>query len=218
MAKSVINLSEPFFLKVLSLVNQPATNPEQLPQLQRQLSGDLQAIEQKVASGNASVSPAEWQSLKKVLVYWADEVLTAHIPDWEDYVLEQEYFGERNRAWKFYVEAEQCIPTGSPSAAELFYLAVALGFNGDIEGAFKYELNQDLPGGKADPMEARKFWASQLQRSIRPESSGDLQGEPLEGHVEPLGGRRTLKTATAAFAISLLALVTVVGWWMLNPR
>jgi hypothetical protein len=91
MAKSVINLSEPFFLKVLSLVNQPATNPEQLPQLQRQLSGDLQAIEQKVASGNASVSPAEWQSLKKVLVYWADEVLTAHIPDWEDYVLEQEY-------------------------------------------------------------------------------------------------------------------------------
>jgi type VI protein secretion system component VasF len=216
MATSVINLSEPFFLKVLSLVNQPATDPEQLPLLRRQLSADLQAIEHKVASGTAGVSPGEWQSLKKVLVYWADEVLTAHIPDWEDFVLEHEYFHERNRAWKFYVEAEQCIPTGSPCAAELFYLAVALGFNGDIEGAFKYELSQDLPGGKADPQEARRFWASQLQRSIRQESGSDLQGEPLEGHVEPLAGGGTLKVAFSFFLISVIALLIVCGWWLLN--
>jgi len=216
MATTVINLSEPFFLKVLSLVNQPATNPDQLPQLQRQLTADLQAIEHRVASGTAGVSPGEWQSLKKVLVYWADEVLTAHIPEWEDFVLEQEYFGEKNRAWKFYVEAEQCIPTGSPSAAELFYLAVALGFNGDIEGAFKYELSQDLPGGKADPQEARTYWAAQLQRSIRQEAPPDLQGEPLEGHVDPLSGEGTLKFGLAAFLISFFALLIVGSWWLIR--
>lgn len=216
MPTSVINLSEPFFLKVLSLINQPATDPEQLPKLQRDLSADLQAIEHKVATGAAGISPGEWQSLKKVLIYWADEVLTSHIPVWENYVLEQEYFGEKNRAWKFYVEAEQSIPTGSPATAELFYLATVLGFNGDIEGAFKYELSQELPGGKPDPAEARRYWASQLQRNLRQDPGTDLQGEPLEGDVDPLSGGGTLKSGFAVFLISLMALLIVFGWWMLN--
>lgn len=133
---------------MLDLVNQPATGVDQLPQLQRHLTAELQAIEQKVNSGIASVSSGEWQSLKRVLIYWADEILTTHVTDWQNYVLEQEYFGEKNRAWKFYVEGEQCIPTGSSEAAELFYLAVVLGFKGDIEGAFKHELNRELPGKK----------------------------------------------------------------------
>ena len=113
MTVPLISLAEPFFLKVLDIVNQPASSPDQLPQLQRLLTADLQAIEQKVISGIATVSTGEWQSLKRVLIYWADEILTTHVPDWQNFVLEQEYYGEKNRAWKFYVEAEQCLPTGS---------------------------------------------------------------------------------------------------------
>ncbi len=211
---SVISLAEPFFLKVLGLVNQRSADPEQLPHLQRQLTADLQAIEKQVASGGAGISPGEWQSLKRVLVYWADEVLTAHITEWQNYVLEQEYYGEKNRAWKFYVEAEKCVPTGSSEAAEMFYLAAVLGFVGDLEGAFKYELGQDLPGHKSDPAEARRYWAEQLQRRIRHESVGDIQGEPLEGDVEPLRGDGVLKSGFAAFLISALALLVVFGWWL----
>jgi len=216
MTVPLISLAEPFFLKVLDLVNQPASSPDQLPQLQRQLTADLQAIEQKVISGIAAVSTGEWQSLKRVLIYWADEILTTHVPDWQNFVLEQEYYGEKNRAWKFYVEAEQCLPTGSSEAAELFYLAVVLGFKGDIEGAFKYELGTELPGKKSDVNEARRYWAAQVQRRIRHESSGDLQGEPLEGNVQPLAGGKVLKAAVASFLIGSLTLIIVVGWWVLH--
>ncbi len=216
MTTPIISLAEPFFLKVLTLVNQPASAADQLPQLQRLLTADLQAIEQKVASGVASVSAGEWQSLKRVLIYWADEILTTHVPDWQNYVLEQEYYGEKNRAWKFYVEAENCVPTGSSEAAELFYLAVVLGFTGDIEGAFKYELSKELPGKKSDVNEARRYWAAQLQRRIRHESAGDIQGEPLEGNVEPQSGAGVMKTGFASFLIGALSLLVVVGWWLLK--
>jgi type VI protein secretion system component VasF len=215
MTVPLISLAEPFFLKVLDLVNQPASSPDQLPQLQRNLMADLQAIEQKVNSGVASVSTGEWQSLKRVLIYWADEILTTHMPDWQNYVLEQEYYGEKNRAWKFYVEAEQCLPAGSSDAAELFYLAVVLGFKGDIEGAFKYELATELPGRKSDINEARRYWAAQVQRRIRYELPGDLQGEPLEGNVEPLHGGGVLRAGFAAFLLGTLTLIIVVGWWLL---
>ena len=216
MTVPLISLAEPFFLKVLDLVNQPATTSDHLPQLQRNLMADLQAIEQKVNSGMTSVATGEWQSLKRILIYWADEVLTTHMTDWENFVLEQEYYGERNRAWKFFVEAEQCLPTGSSEAAEFFYLAIALGFKGDIEGAFKHELNSDLPGKKNDIHEARRYWAAQVQRRIRHESSGDLQGEPLEGDVEPLAGDGVFKSALAALLLATLAFVVVAGWWLVN--
>ncbi len=88
---------------------------------------------------------------EKMLIYWADEVLTAQIPDWQNYVLEHDYFEERNRAWKFYVEAEQCIPTGSPATAELFYLAVVLGFVGDMEAPIAMNSVRNCPGANRIP-------------------------------------------------------------------
>lgn len=215
MANSVVSLAEPFFLKVLTIVNQNRhSEPAQLEDLQRRLKMDLQAIEHKVTSGTVSLSPAEWQSLKKMLIYWADEVLTAQIPDWQNYVLEHDYFEERNRAWKFYVEAEQCIPTGSPATAELFYLAVVLGFVGDMEGAYRHELGQELPGGKSDPMEARRQWAAQLQRQIQNTASAPLQGEPLDGDSEPLAGQGTYRASIAICTISSLAFVITLCWWL----
>jgi len=218
MAIPLISLAEPFFIKVLQLINHPFGGSDQLPKLQRQLSADLQAIEQKVHSGNSTVSSGEWQSLKRVLIYWADEVLTNHVPDWQDYVLEQEYYGERNRAWKFYTEAEECVPTGSSEVAELFYLALVLGFVGDLEGAFRQVLGKELPGKKSDPAEARRAWAMDLQRRILHKSTGELQGEPLETNVQPLQSEDMGKFTLAAFLISGLFLTIVVGMWMFGDR
>ena len=218
MTVPVINLAEPFFLKVLQLINQPLAGSDQLAKLQRQLSIDLQAIEQKVHSSASTVSSGEWQSIKRVLIYWADEVLTRHSDDWQDYTLEHEYYGEKNRAWKFYVEAENCLPTASSETAELFYLAVVLGFVGDIEGAFRHVLEKEMPGRKTDPVEARRVWAMDLQRRILHPASSDLQGEPLEKNVETFSGDGFRKSAMAAFFISALALIVVTGWWMLNKQ
>ncbi|MEZ6062587.1 MAG: DotU family type IV/VI secretion system protein [Planctomycetaceae bacterium] len=215
MATSIIELAEPFFLKVLGIINQPTPGQNSnLQSLQKQLSADLQGIEQKVSSGSANVNNAEWQSLKKAMIYWADEVLTRHIEGWKDFVLEHEYYAERNRAWKFYVEGEQCIPTGSSEAAELFYLALVLGFVGDLEGAFKIELKTDLPGNRKDVAEARKHWAAQLQRRIRHENARDIQGEPLEGNVEPMSGRRGLDIAMTVFSVVALVFLILLGWML----
>lgn len=216
MASSVIGLAEPFFLNVLGLLDQPAPDAQQLQKLQRQLSADLQAIEQKVNSGVAGISGGEWQTVKRVLVYWADEVLTAHIRDWDDYTLEQAYFGEQNRAWKFYVEGEEAIPTSGSEVAELFYLAIVLGFVGDIGDAFREELRTEMPGGHQDEAEARRYWATQLQRRIRHESAEDIQGEPLKGDVEPIGGGGFWKAGLAAFLISALLFLITLGWTFLG--
>ena len=216
MTISVIGLAEPFFLKVLGLLDQAVPDGQQLNKLQRQLTADLQAIEQKVNSGVAGISGGEWQTAKRVLVYWADEVLTAHIRDWDDYTLEQEYFGEQNRAWKFYVEGEQAIPTSGGEVAELFYLAIVLGFVGDIADAFKEELRTEMPGGHQDVAEARRYWATQLQRRIRHDSTGEIQGEPLEGDVEPLNSGAFWKTGMAAFLISTLLFLIMLGWTVLG--
>ena len=212
MATSVISLAEPFFLKVLGLLEHPAPDSQHLQKLQRQLAADLQAIEQKVNSGVAGLSGGEWQTIKRVLVYWADEVLTNHIRDWDNFTLEQEYFGEQNRAWKFYVEGEEAIPTSGSEVAELFYLAIVLGFVGDIEDAFKEELRTEMPGGHQDEAEARRYWAGQLQRRIRHDSPGDIQGEPLDGDVDPLNSGVFSKTSLAAFLISALLFLITLGW------
>ncbi|MEZ6130728.1 MAG: DotU family type IV/VI secretion system protein [Planctomycetaceae bacterium] len=211
MAVSVITLAEPFFLKVLGLLDQEAPDTRQLHKLQRQLMADLQAMEQKVNSGQAGIPSGEWLTVKRVLVYWADEVLTGHIRDWDDYTLEQEYFGEKNRAWKFYVEGEQAVPTASSEVAELFYLAIVLGFVGDIEDAFKEELRVDMPGGHHDEATARRYWATQLQRRIHHESAGAIQGEPLEGDVEPLSSTAFWKAGLAAMLISVLLFIVMLA-------
>ena len=46
MTVSAISLAEPFFQKVLELVNQPVSGTELLPQLQRQLTSDLLSTNQ----------------------------------------------------------------------------------------------------------------------------------------------------------------------------
>lgn len=208
---SAITLTEPFFLKVLRLLEVGAPDDSALVRVQRQLTSDIQAIQQQVNSGIAGLSTGEWETIKRVLVYWADEVLTASIRDWDDHTLEQEYYGEQNRAWKFYLEGEKSIPTASSDVAEIFYLAIVLGFEGDIEDAFKEELRKEMPGGHQDEVAARHHWAMQLQRRIRHESAGDIQGEPLDGDVEPLVSPAFFTTSLAIFLVTLLIFIIVFG-------
>ncbi|MCA9047207.1 MAG: DotU family type IV/VI secretion system protein [Planctomycetaceae bacterium] len=213
MSQSIISLAEPFFLKVLGLLErEPPDDEDHLRRLQRQLTADIQAIQAQVNAGAVSVSGGEWETIKRVLIYWADEVLTRHIRDWADFTLEHQYYGSKHRAWKFYVEGEEAIPTAGSEVAELFYLAMVLGFEGDIEGAFRDELQKDMPGGHQEESAARKYWAGQLQRRIRYDASSEIQGEPLEGNVDPLPSPVFWRASLAFFLIALLLFVIVLGW------
>jgi len=219
MPTSVVRLAEPFFLKVLGLINQPASSGSSLSDLRTELTTDLKKIEDKIRDGGLSLRPGEWEAFRRILVYWADEVLTVHTSgEWQEYVLEYVFYRERNRAWKFYTEAETNIPAGNSELSEVVYLALVLGFEGDIEDAFRNHLSQPLPGGRSDPAEARRYWASLLQGRLRHEVSRDLQGEPLHGTNEPIDEGETLTTAFTVFLISLLCLLIAVGWYWMNIR
>ncbi|MFN5626322.1 MAG: hypothetical protein ACK5DM_20400, partial [Planctomyces sp.] len=89
MAVSPVMLAEPFFLKVLSIVNRTtASDSASLGDLSKRLKDDLKQMDAKVASGLADLSHGDWQTIKRMLVYWADEVLTARVPEWQNHVLE----------------------------------------------------------------------------------------------------------------------------------
>lgn len=217
MSDSVITLAEPFFLKTLSIVGDRKNDHSgDLPRLQKELSGELQSIEQKIHSGELNISTAEWQSLKEALVYWVDEILTSHFADWQNYVLEHEYFKEKNRAWKFYVEGEKYLVTGTEDAAEVFYLAIALGFVGDIQGAFNVVMKKEMPGNTKDADDARVFWARQLQARLRQRQTRELQGQRLEGDSGPIPGNSALSVASAAFTLMVLCFLVLLAWYLIG--
>lgn len=166
--------------------------------------------ERRAGTPMSPVPLQDFQVAKQALVFWADEVLTEAAPDWKDVPLEREYFGSRTRAWKFYVEGELNGRHASADVAETFYLALVLGFVGDIRDAFKNHLNRELPGNSADPEQARQAWARQLEQRLREAGQSELSGEPLEGHVAPLTGRTLLRAAMIVFG--LVVGVCVVGW------
>ena len=218
MVTSAISLAEPFFLKVLSILDQVVPHTQELPDLQRRLTAELADIEREINKGATDLSMADWDTVKQVLVYWADEVLINHIKSWNDYTLEHKYFGERDRAFKFYVLGEKMIPTSSSDIAEFFYLAIVLGFKGRIDEAFLDRMDRDMPGGNQGREQsirdkARRHWARQVQQRIRHRSTGELEGEPLQGDVEPIGTTAFLSVGLATFLISLLVFAISLGWY-----
>ena len=215
MSAKIIEFAEPFFLKVLQLLNRTEPpNAEQLQTLQRNLKADLGNIERAVTAGHTNLSQGDWDLVKSVLVYWADEVLTDQFQGWENLTLEQEFFQEQNRAWKFYVEADEAMAAGNSEVLEIFYLAAVLGFEGDIVDAYKEELRKELPGGHRDEDKARHHWARQLQSGIRydaPEAAPN--DEPLIGNVAPPGPGRSVwqTTALISFLISMMLFIILGG-------
>ncbi len=149
----------------------------------------IDEADKTVSDSAARVSRENFSIAKRGLIYWIDEVLTVAAPSWKAIILEWEYYSERERAWKFYVEGERTARHASPDVAETWYLAMALGFKGDIDYAFKTALKRPLPGGKTDPDEARRSWANELARRIRDSQSPDLTPEPIHGDVAPRKGR-----------------------------
>lgn len=81
---------------------------------------------------------------KHAIVYWTDEVLInsvwSYATDWRHDPLELEYFGTRDRAWRFYANAELARGLDGNEALEVFATCAALGFQGVYRGGQLPEL------------------------------------------------------------------------------
>lgn len=171
---------------------------------------DLDALMARNAQGSAK-SIEELDLTRRALIYWVDEVLTMADAEWKDITLEFDYFGEKNRAWRFYEYGERVARANSSDVIETWYLCLVLGFEGDIGEAFREHLHQVLPGGTSNSTSARQAWANELAKLIRKPSLPEMAGEPLNGSVEPLTGATWLQTMLASLFVVTVALIVLLA-------
>ena len=214
MPDTLVATAEPYFRRVLQLLRNPVLHADQMRGIQSQLKLDLASIDKAARTNPLLGSDHEWQLARNALVFWTDEVLVRHADDWEDYVLEQEYDRECNRAWRYYVEAEKALETGNADLAEVFYLTSVLGFDGDIEWAYRHEMQQPLPGGTQSATEAIQAFRARLARRVVHPQLPTLTGQPFTGDNAPLSGSSSWKASLVAVLLAGLFLLVMLGWWL----
>ncbi len=177
-----------------------------------QIRNVLRQAEEKAArlGGRAQ---ADFKLARELLVYWTDELMTIADQNWREMTLEREYYTSQDRAWKFYMTGELDVRNGSGDVVELWYLALVLGFKGDIEDSFTRMNRTDFPPAGTSPDEARKLWAKELERLIpRKQSLGELTKPALTGDVIPLRGAAFLML-TLQWAGALFVLFCILVAW-----
>ena len=139
------------------------------------------------------------------LTCWIDELFIVYSPwsdVWKERILESTLYGSRDRAWKFWDQAEIALrrpntprlstPPG-PDAVETFFLCVVLGFRG------KYLEN---------PARVKEFMEEMRQQVGRSEGFSGPRDLGITTNAEPLLGRATLGRVVAVYGgISLALLV-----------
>jgi type VI protein secretion system component VasF len=176
----------------------------------------LEAAEREAAE-IPGLSEEEFVVTQRALVHWVDEVLTQADPNWENHTLEWDYFQSRDRAWHFYLDGERRALACSADVIEVYYLAMVLGFEGDIFEAFR-RLGEPIPGDQSEE-EARRRWAEKLAREI-PKRRGDPgPSRPVfEGDIRALSGAEALKASLGWLGAMLLFLLLLVAGYFLAQR
>ena len=216
MTPEFANLVNPTIHHVLNLVEQIKRGDAVDLSMQRaRIRRKLEDAELTATSPQCPVEIEDFRLANQGIVYWIDEVITNVDRKWLSDTLEWDYYETNDRAWKFYVEGERKARRKSADLAELWYLLLVLGFEGDIENAFHEHMNEPLPPDTT-PEESRKNWAIQLSQQIRETNVSDLAGPPLEGDVRPLVGVQMLRTAATWFAVLLLAFVVLLAWYLVG--
>lgn len=150
------------------------------------------------------------------LTCWIDELFIVYSPwaeEWKEKILELTLYGTRDRAWKFWEQAEIAlrrprtptvtIPPG-PDALETFFLCAALGFRG------RYLEN---PGKVREYMDDMR---PQVARAGNWAGPGELE---VKSYAEPLMGREALGRTVGIFGglsvalgLVLLILLSTMGF------
>jgi type VI secretion system protein ImpK len=141
------------------------------------------------------------------LTCWIDElfiVYTRWAETWKEKILESTLYGSRDRAWKFWDQAEIALrhpsaprvstPPG-PDAVETFFLCVALGFRG------RYLEN---------PAKVKEFMDEMRPQVTRSSNFAAPRELGVRTNVEPLMGRETLGRVVSLYGGGVLALILVL--------
>ena len=203
-------LVNPIIRHTIDVVDRVRVGNADLKETRADLKSRLDQAERQAVSPASRVTEVEWKYSKRVLIFWLDEVLTIANPQWQNITLEWEYYGTRDRAWRFYYDWETEAKRSTPNVAELWYLCLVLGFEGDIGNAFAEHLNSPIPIGiSAD--EFRKQWASELSRLIAPMEARALEKIPLQGTIEPLVWDERLGNAIRWAGVLLFVTVVLLA-------
>ena len=212
MTPEFASLVNPTFHDVLDVVTRIERGESvELSRERTRIRSVLEEAETRASSDNYSVRAEDFRLAKVAMVYWIDEVLTVADRNWQSITLEWEYFGTRDRAWRFFVDGEIKARKSSPDVVEVWYLCLVLGFEGDIINAFQEHL-KDSRFEHLSPEECRRAWASELSQQIRQQKIPEIPGQPLQGDVRPLTGALTLAAAlkwAAAFLVVFLILLII---------
>lgn len=212
MTPEFAGLVNPIIRHTIDVLDSVRAGTADLMETRADLRMMLDRADRQVAAPGGSVTESEWTFAKRALVFWLDEVLTVANPQWQSVTLEWEYYMSRDRAWRFYYDWETQAKKSSPNVAELWYLLLVLGFEGDIADAFNHHLNDPIPAGTT-PEDFRKRWAGDLARLVPPLEARKIEGVPLQGTIEPLFWDGHLMNAVRWTVVLLLITVFLVMAW-----
>lgn len=207
-------LVNPYFSQVLELAERMRRRePVELERERDALIEELDLIATEV-SNDRTIRDEHFALAKPALIYWTDEILTQADPDWKEMTLEMRVLGSRDRAWLFYKDGHTQALGSHPDVLEVYYLALALNFRGDIEEAFRFHLNYDnLPGNVDDPEAARQAWAKELESRLQATARTEPTASESGGALVDLPGHRRLPKAIAA-VVAAAMLVVGLGLFM----
>jgi type VI secretion system protein ImpK len=145
MTDEFAGLVTPVFRHVLQLLRQ--IDHGDCPDLEPERVKVVALLEEAGRQAKAKVQLAhDFDLARHALVYWVDEVLInarwAHASTWKNRILEWQYFRERNRAERFYEEADKALKMVSTDPIETFHLCISMGFLGkydnDPDGLYRW--------------------------------------------------------------------------------
>ncbi len=207
MTPEFAELVNPVFDQVLDLLSRVEKRGaiRDIAEERRCLRERLDEGTQKVKHNLSRVRLEDYELAKKALIYWIDEVLTKVDRRWKDSTLEFQYYGTVNRAYLFYVEGHREALNSTADVIEIWYLALVLGFRGDILDAYRQHLKlPEMPGRTDDPEKARKAFTQNLGQKIKRTTFRDLPPADIVHDVSPLEGGKRLGIALIVFLISAL--------------
>jgi type VI secretion system protein ImpK len=190
----------------LDLKERLEKNPELLDMYKEQ--SNLKEIVRKVPNFGEDKSHGDevFLGIRYPLVSWLDEIFildSSWSADWKEATLEVGFFDTRDRAWKFWDQADLAESRVSIDALEIFFLCVTLGFRGD----------------KHDSPEKVQSWFK-TTKALLLENQGRRWPSPDEVQpttfVPPLTGEERKQSMILAWAVSVLLIIPVAVIYIIN--
>jgi type VI secretion system protein ImpK len=149
------------------------------------------------AGADAHGGSERFLGIRYALTCWLDEIFILDSPwgtRWNERKLEAALYGSQDRAFRFWEQARLAEVRTTTDAVEVFYLCVALGFRGEMEG------RPERLAAWVLPTQARLAKSSPQELSLPPQ-------QEFRPNVPPRTGRDQLQVMVMVWGAAILVLV-----------